>query len=235
MILIIDNYDSFTYNLYQQIEALGKKTLIFQHDKISLEKIKKLKPEKIIISPGPKRPEGAGISKAVVQEFYTKIPILGVCLGHECIGQFFGSRVIHAKKIYHGKTSKIYHDKSKLFQKIPNPFIAARYHSLVLDKVPTGFKLTAWTSNKEIMAIEHDKYPLFGIQFHTESFLTDQGDKLIHNFLYAIWFNRKIFETTKFKQKHLLFTFRKSGQKHSCVQFNRKIFRQKPERIEGIH
>lgn len=186
MILIIDNYDSFTYNLYQQVESLGKKTWVIQHDKISIEKIRELNPEKIIISPGPKRPEDAGISKAVVQEFYTRIPIMGVCLGHECIGQIFGSRVIHAKKIYHGKTSKIYHDKDKLFKEIPNPFVAARYHSLILNKVPEGFKLTAWTQDNEIMAIKHEKYQLYGIQFHPESFLTNKGAKLMHNFLYEI-------------------------------------------------
>ncbi len=186
MILIIDNYDSFTYNLYQQIESLGKKTKVFQHDKISLEQIKKIKPEKIVISPGPKRPEDSGISMSVIKNFHTQIPILGVCLGHECIGQIFGSTVVHARKILHGKTSKIYHTESLLFKNIKNPFKAARYHSLILNKVPKNFILTGWTKDKEIMAIQHEKYPLFGIQFHPESFLTKEGNKIMYNFLYEI-------------------------------------------------
>lgn len=184
MILIIDNYDSFTYNLYQQTESLGKSTLVVKNDEITLEKIAKLAPEKIIISPGPRRPEDSGISNAVVQKFYTQIPILGVCLGHECIGQIFGSRVVQAKRILHGKTSDIYHSNEKLFKGIKNPFKAARYHSLILDRVPENFKLTAWTKDKEIMAIKHKKYPLFGVQFHPESFLTEEGTKLMNNFLY---------------------------------------------------
>ncbi len=186
MILIIDNYDSFTYNLYQQVERLGKKTKIFKHDQISIKEIEKLKPKKIIISPGPKKPRDSGISVKVVQKFYTKIPILGVCLGHQCIGQFFSSKVVHAKEILHGKTSKIYHNEDKLFKGLKNPFNAARYHSLVINKVPKEFVKTAWTKDNEIMAIHHEKYPVFGIQFHPESFLTEEGDKLMHNFLYEI-------------------------------------------------
>lgn len=186
MILIIDNYDSFTYNLYQQIESLGKKTKVVKHDQISLEEIKKLKPSKIVISPGPGRPENAGISTKLVQNFYTEIPILGVCLGHECIGQLFSSKVVHAKQILHGKTSDIYHNEDKLFKGLKNPFKAARYHSLILNKVPKEFNLTAWTKDNAIMAIHHNEYPLFGVQFHPESFLTEEGNKLMHNFLYAI-------------------------------------------------
>lgn len=186
MILLIDNYDSFTYNLYQQIESLGKETRVFENDKISIEKIKAIKPEKIIISPGPRRPEHSEISMEVVQKFYTQIPILGVCLGHECIGQFFGSKIIHAKKILHGKTSEIYHTEDKLFKGIKNPFTAARYHSLILNKIPKNFELTAWTNEKEIMAIQHKKYPIFGIQFHPESFLTNEGEQIMKNFLYEI-------------------------------------------------
>ncbi len=186
MILIIDNYDSFTYNLYQQVEKLGKKTKIFKHDKISIKEIEKIKPEKIIISPGPKRPEDSGISVKVVQKFYSKTPILGVCLGHQCIGQFFSSKVLNAKTIVHGKTSKIYHSEDKLFKGLKNPFNAARYHSLILNKVPKDFIKTAWTKNNEIMAIQHKEYPVFGVQFHPESFLTEEGDKLMHNFLYEI-------------------------------------------------
>lgn len=186
MILIIDNYDSFTYNLYQQIESLGQKCLVFKNDEISLEKIKKLNPEKIIISPGPKRPENSGISNKVVQNFYTTKPILGVCLGHECIGQIFSSKIVHAKQIMHGKTSKITHSNDPIFRKVKNPFEAARYHSLVIDKTPKEFELIAWTDDKEIMAIKHKKYPLYGVQFHPESFLTTEGNKIMKNFLYEI-------------------------------------------------
>lgn len=186
MILLIDNYDSFTYNLYQQVESLGKKTVIRKNDQISLAEIEKLSPEKIIISPGPGRPENSGISSKVVQKFYTKIPILGVCMGHECIGQIFSSRIIPTKKILHGKTSKIYHAKNSIFKGLPNPFSAARYHSLILDKIPKNFQLIAWTSDNEIMGIKHNKYPLYGVQFHPESFLTKEGDKLMNNFLYAV-------------------------------------------------
>lgn len=184
MILIIDNYDSFTYNLYQQTESLGKNTLVVKNDEITLEEIAELSPEKIIISPGPGRPKNSGISNAVVQKFYTHIPILGVCLGHECIGQIFGSRVVKAKRVLHGKTSDIYHSNQKLFKGIKNPFKGARYHSLILDQVPENFNMAAWTKDKEIMAINHEKYPLFGVQFHPESFLTEEGARLMKNFLY---------------------------------------------------
>lgn len=186
MILIIDNYDSFTYNLYQQVENLKAKTLVYKNDEISLTQIAKISPVKIIISPGPGRPENSGISLKVIEKFYKKIPILGVCLGHECIGQIFGAKVIHAKQILHGKTSLIYHKNTQLFKGLKNPFKAARYHSLILDKVPPNFILTAETANHEIMAIEHEIYPLFGIQFHPESFLTKEGNKIMHNFLYEI-------------------------------------------------
>lgn len=184
MILIIDNYDSFTYNLFQQVESLGKKAQVHKHDKINISEIKKLKPEKIIISPGPKRPENSGISIDVVQKLYSQIPILGVCLGHQCIGQIFGSKVVHAKNILHGKTSNIFHTENKLFEGVQNPFSAARYHSLALDKVPKDFTLTAWTEENEIMAIQHDAFPLYGIQFHPESFMTKEGSKIMKNFLY---------------------------------------------------
>ncbi len=184
MILIIDNYDSFTYNLYQQVESLGEKTKIFKHDEIKISEIEKLKPKKIIISPGPKRPENSGISMKVVQKFYTRIPILGVCLGHQCIGQLFGSKIVHAKNILHGKTSNIYHTENKLFERVQNPFTATRYHSLIVDKVPKDFTLTAWTKENEIMAMQHNKYPLYSVQFHPESFLTKEGSKIMKNFLH---------------------------------------------------
>ncbi len=183
MILLIDNYDSFTYNLYQQIAGLGEKVLVKEHDRITINEIGKLAPEKIIISPGPKRPEDSGISNEVIKEFHKTIPILGVCLGHECIGQIFGSKIVHAKRILHGKTSEIFHQETGLFKGLSQPFKAARYHSLILDKVPTNFTLTAWTKENEIMAIQHDKYPLYGLQFHPESFLTEEGTMLMKNFL----------------------------------------------------
>ncbi len=185
MILLIDNYDSFTYNLYQQIENLRKKVKVVKNDEISIKEIEKLSPSKIIISPGPGRPEEAGISTEVVQKFYTKIPILGVCLGHQCIGQLFCSKIVHAPQILHGKTSEIYHTETALFKGVENPFMAARYHSLLVDKLPKDFELLAWTKKNEIMAFKHKKYPLYGVQFHPESFLTKEGDKIMQNFLYA--------------------------------------------------
>lgn len=183
MVLLIDNYDSFTYNLYQLIASLGFDVIVRKHDEITLKEIELLKPEKIVISPGPKRPEDAGISMGAIEKFYKTIPILGVCLGHQCIGQLFGVEVIHAKKVLHGKTSQVTHDNKGIFYGIKNPFLAARYHSLALEKVPKGFDLTAWTEDKEIMAIQHKEYPLYGIQFHPESFMTEQGDKIMKNFL----------------------------------------------------
>jgi anthranilate synthase component 2 len=183
MILLINNYDSFTYNLYQQLESLGAKTKVVAHDKITIKEIRNLKPSKIVISPGPKRPEDSGICISVIKSFSKTIPILGVCLGHECIGEVFGAKVIHAKKILHGKTSKVYHNNKGIFKGIKNPFEAARYHSLVIDRAPEDFTLTARDRNNEIMAISHKKYPLHGIQFHPESFMTREGDKLIRNFL----------------------------------------------------
>ncbi|MBT4917649.1 aminodeoxychorismate/anthranilate synthase component II [Candidatus Peregrinibacteria bacterium] len=186
MILLIDNYDSFTFNLYQQIESLGKKVKVIKNDELNLSGIKKLSPEKIIISPGPGRPEESGISKKVVQEFYTEIPILGVCLGHQLIAQIFSSKIAHAPRILHGKTSEVFHTEDSLFQNVKNPFIAARYHSLIAKTVPKEFELTAWTKEKEIMGIKHKKHPLFGLQFHPESFLTNEGNKIMKNFLYEI-------------------------------------------------
>lgn len=183
MILIIDNYDSFTYNLYQQVENLGSKTKVVQHDQTSIKEIENLSPQKIIISPGPGRPDLESNSAKVIQHFYKKIPILGVCLGHQYIGQIFGSKVVHAKEILHGKTSELYHTENQLFEGIKNPMTVARYHSLIVDELPKDFTLTAWDENSEIMAIKHNEFPLFGIQFHPESFLTEEGDKLMQNFL----------------------------------------------------
>jgi anthranilate synthase/aminodeoxychorismate synthase-like glutamine amidotransferase len=184
MILLIDNYDSFTYNLYQLIGSLGFDVIVKKHDEITVEDVRVLRPEKIVISPGPKRPEDSGISMDVISHFYKTVPILGVCLGHQCIGQLFGVKVIHAKEVLHGKTSEISHDGKGIFEGIKNPFSVARYHSLAIEKVPEEFDLRAWADDKEIMAIQHKKYPLYGIQFHPESFMTEQGDLLMKNFFF---------------------------------------------------
>lgn len=183
MILLIDNYDSFTYNLFQQLTYLGANVKVAQNDQISLREAQKINPQKIIISPGPKNPNYSGISIPIIKKFYQKIPILGVCLGHQCIGQLFGSKIIQAKKILHGKTSKIFHKHHGLFKNISSPVKVARYHSLVIDQLPKKFELHAWSAEKEIMAIKHKEYPLYGIQFHPESFMTRVGDKLIKNFV----------------------------------------------------
>lgn len=183
MIIIIDNYDSFTYNLYQLISTLGHKVLVIKHDEITINQIKKLRPEKIVISPGPKRPEDAGISMRVIKEFYKTIPILGVCLGHQCIGKIFGVKIVHAKHVLHGKTSLVSHDQKNIFKNISSPFPVARYHSLALQSCPENFVITAKTNDEEIMAIQHKVYPLYGIQFHPESFMTEDGNKLMKNFL----------------------------------------------------
>jgi anthranilate synthase component 2 len=185
MILMIDNYDSFTYNLVQYLGTLGQNIKVFRNDKITIRKIKRLKPKKIVISPGPGRPEDAGISCDVIKEFAGKIPILGVCLGHQCIGYVYGGRIIGAKKLMHGKTSWIYHNKNDIFAGIPNPFIGTRYHSLVVERksLPPDLEIIAWTKDKEIMGLKHKNYPLWGVQFHPESILTKVGMEILANFL----------------------------------------------------
>lgn len=183
MILLIDNYDSFTYNLYQQFGKIGASVRVVKNDEISVKEIGRLRPEAIVISPGPGRPKEAGISMKVVEEFYKSIPVLGVCLGHQAIGLNFGSKVVGAKKILHGKTSLIFHNKDSIFKDMKSPFVAARYHSLTIDEVPNDFVLTAWTKDQEIMGIRHKEFPVFGVQFHPESFMTVGGDKIIENFL----------------------------------------------------
>jgi anthranilate synthase/aminodeoxychorismate synthase-like glutamine amidotransferase len=185
MILVIDNYDSFTYNLVQYLGELGAKLKVFRNDKITISDIKKTKPEKIVISPGPGRPGDAGISMQLIKELGNSIPILGVCLGHQCIGQAFGGKIVRAKRLMHGKTSLIYHSASKIFKDIKNPFEATRYHSLIVDRktVPDCLKITAWTKQKEIMGLEHKHLPIYGVQFHPESILTADGKKILSNFL----------------------------------------------------
>lgn len=184
-ILMIDNYDSFTYNLVQYFGELGADVKVFRNDKISIDSIKKLKPEKIVISPGPGRPEDAGISGDVIREFAGEIPILGVCLGHQAIGYVYGARIVIAKRLMHGKTSLIYHNKRGIFKSIPNPFEATRYHSLLVDKknLPLCLEITARTKEGEIMGLKHKDYPLFGVQFHPESILTTSGKDILSNFL----------------------------------------------------
>jgi len=161
MILMIDNYDSFTYNLVQYLAELGREVKVFRNDKIGIARIKKLNPEKIIISPGPGRPEDAGISCAVIKEFAGKIPILGVCLGHQALGYVYGGKIIGAKRLMHGKTSPIYHRSSSIFKGLPNPFEATRYHSLIVERksLPDCLAVTAWTKEGEIMGLKHKKYP----------------------------------------------------------------------------
>lgn len=185
MVLMIDNYDSFTYNLVQYLGSLGAKVRVFRNDKITLGKIKQLAPEKIVISPGPGRPEDAGISCAVIRQFAGKIPILGVCLGHQCIGYVYGGKIINAKLLMHGKTSMIYHDRQTIFKGIPNPFEATRYHSLLVEPktLPKCLQVSAWTKQGEIMGLKHKEYSLWGVQFHPESILTKQGLDILRNFL----------------------------------------------------
>jgi len=185
MILMIDNYDSFTYNLVQYFGELGAELKVFRNDKVKISEIKRLKPNHIVISPGPGRPEDAGISKDVIAEFCGKIPILGVCLGHQAIAEVFGAKIVRAKRLMHGKTSLIYHNKKDIFKNIPNPFEATRYHSLIVKRasLPDCFEITAQTKEKEIMGIKHKKYLLFGVQFHPESILTSVGRDILNNFL----------------------------------------------------
>jgi len=183
MYLLIDNYDSFTYNLYQYFLKEHINITIKRNDKITFKDIHKINPSKIIISPGPKTPKQSGISKQIIKEFGTKIPILGICLGHQCIADTFGGKVNKLNKIIHGNTSKIYHNKKGIFNNIPNPFLAARYHSLIVTKLPSCFEIIAWTKNKIIMGIQHKKWPIIGLQFHPESFLTEKGETIIKNFI----------------------------------------------------
>ncbi|MGB1799316.1 MAG: anthranilate synthase component II [Gammaproteobacteria bacterium] len=190
MLLMIDNYDSFTYNLVQYFGELGQDVQVFRNDKISVAEIEKLKPNHIVISPGPCTPNEAGISIDVINKFKGQIPILGVCLGHQSIGQAFGGKIVHAHEIMHGKTSDIYHNNTDIFKGFENPYTATRYHSLVIEKesLPDCFEITAWTQTKdgemdEIMGVRHKELPISGVQFHPESILTSYGHELLSNFL----------------------------------------------------
>ena len=190
MLLMIDNYDSFTYNLVQYLGELGEEVMVYRNDKISMQEIEDLAPERIVISPGPCTPNEAGISISVIEHFKGKLPILGVCLGHQSIGQAFGGNIVHAKSIMHGKTSEISHNNSNVFKGIDNPFTATRYHSLVVDKttLPDCLEISAWTEDEhgeinEIMGLKHRDYQIYGVQFHPESILTTYGHQLLQNFL----------------------------------------------------
>lgn len=185
MILIIDNYDSFTYNLVQYIGAINPILEVHRNDKITLDQIKKINPERIVISPGPGKPEDAGLSIDIIKEFGSSIPIFGICLGHQAITVAYGGKVDRADEIVHGKTSLITHSHSVIFKGLPKKFEAARYHSLVAftDYFPSELKVTAKTNNGLIMALEHKKYPIFGVQFHPESIVTEYGKDIVKNFL----------------------------------------------------
>lgn len=186
-VLVIDNYDSFTYNLVQYLGELNQDVKVFRNDEIKLSEIEKLNPGHIVISPGPGRPDDAGITKELIKQFAGRIPILGVCLGHQCIGEVYGGKVINAPELMHGKTSEIFHNGDSIFSGIKNPFTATRYHSLIVDSKSldnTSLKPTAHTKDGLVMALEHNQYKnLVGVQFHPESILTEFGHKLITNFL----------------------------------------------------
>jgi anthranilate synthase/aminodeoxychorismate synthase-like glutamine amidotransferase len=185
MILLIDNYDSFTYNLYQYLSELGEGVKVVRNDKITLDDIERMAPERIVISPGPGTPEDAGISNEVILRFGERLPILGVCLGHQCIGYAYGGVVNHAGEIKHGKSSFIYHDGKGVFKGISNPFPAVRYHSLAIQRLslPDCLEVSAWTDNDIIMGVRHRQYPVEGVQFHPESILTKAGKEILGNFL----------------------------------------------------
>lgn len=188
MLLMIDNYDSFTYNLVQYLGELGEDVRVFRNDKITLGEIETAAPQRIVISPGPGTPNDAGISLQVIDRFKGRVPILGVCLGHQSIGQVFGGKVIHAQEIMHGKTSEIFHNNTDVFKGLNCPFTATRYHSLVVERetLPDCLEITAWTEEhgiSEIMGLRHKQYPVYGVQFHPESILTASGHALLKNFL----------------------------------------------------
>lgn len=186
MLLIIDNYDSFTYNLVQYLGELGVEMRIFRNDETDLDQIRKLEPQRILISPGPCSPNESGLSNAIIKTFSPTIPTLGVCLGHQCIGHVFGGEVVRAERLMHGKTSPIYHDGDPLFAGMPNPFTATRYHSLIIkrDTLPDTLQIIAETRPElEVMGIRHKKFPIWGVQFHPESILTESGKQILANFL----------------------------------------------------
>lgn len=184
MLVMIDNYDSFTYNLVQYFGELGVEIRVFRNDEVTLEEIKALKPNHIVISPGPGNPDDGGISNEVLREFGPTTPILGVCLGHQCIGQVYGGKVSRAPRLMHGKTSSVYHNGKGLFDGVPSPFKATRYHSLIVEEpLPDVLQVTAFTRDGEVMGLRHKQYPTVGVQFHPESILTEHGKRILQNFL----------------------------------------------------
>ena len=185
MLLMIDNYDSFTYNLVQYLGELGEEVSVYRNDTVTLDDIASMKPARVVISPGPCTPSEAGISVPLIQRFAGAMPILGVCLGHQSIGQAFGGRIVHAKQVMHGKTSAIAHCGAGVFHGLPRPFQATRYHSLVIEResLPDCLEVTAWTDDGEIMGVRHKTLPVEGVQFHPESILTEHGHRLLKNFL----------------------------------------------------
>ncbi|OIO38120.1 MAG: anthranilate/aminodeoxychorismate synthase component II [Candidatus Omnitrophica bacterium CG1_02_49_10] len=185
MILMIDNYDSFTYNLVQYLGELGGKLAVYRNDEITIKDIERMKPEKIVISPGPGRPEDGGISSAAIKHFGGRVPILGVCLGHQCIAHVFGGDIVGARRLMHGKTSLMHHNGKDIFKGLSNPFEATRYHSLIVKRstFPECLEVTAQTDKKEIMGLKHKVFQIYGVQFHPESILTKSGKKLLSNFI----------------------------------------------------
>jgi anthranilate synthase component II len=185
MLLMIDNYDSFTYNLVQYLGELGEDVLVKRNDEITVSEIEKLAPQRIVISPGPCTPSEAGVSVATIETFAGKIPLLGVCLGHQSIGQAFGGKIVHAKTLMHGKTSQVTHTNTGVFAGLPSPYRATRYHSLVIEResCPDCLEITAWTDDGEIMGVRHKTLPIEGVQFHPESIMTEHGHALLKNFL----------------------------------------------------
>ena len=185
MILVIDNYDSFTYNLVQYLGELGAQMRVFRNDEITVKQAVALNPEKVLVSPGPCTPKDAGISRDIVREFGPRLPLLGVCLGHQSIGEVYGGKVVRADRLMHGKTSPMIHAGKSVFKGLPSPFDATRYHSLIIERetLPDCLEITAWTAEGEIMGIQHKEHPVHGVQFHPESILTVEGKKLLQNFL----------------------------------------------------
>jgi len=185
MLVLIDNYDSFTYNVYQYLSELGEEVIVLRNDETTVEQIERLKPERIVVSPGPSNPQNAGISNDVIRYFGKRMPLLGVCLGHQCIGYSYGGVVSSAQKIMHGKSSLVHHDNVGVFAGIPNPFSAIRYHSLAIrrENMPDCLQVTAWTDDGEIMGVRHKQHPVEGVQFHPESFMTEHGKDILKNFL----------------------------------------------------
>lgn len=185
MILLIDNYDSFTYNLYQYMGIFTEDIRVVRNDKVTIEEIKEMAPEKIVLSPGPKSPKEAGICLDVVKEFYDKLPMLGICLGHQAIGEALGGTVSYAKELLHGKQSEIHHSKTGIFAGVPSPIKVARYHSLAVQKedLPDCLEILAETDDGEIMALRHKEYPVYGMQFHPESIYTEHGKRILENFI----------------------------------------------------